>query len=216
VAAHRSFRRDPLRLFLLAWVLLVLGFFSASANKLPGYILPLVPAAAALLGLALDELDHAAGWLAACAILLVAFPIATPMLSAAVPAGLTRALFPPFRWFWLLPLAVAAAAWTLERGGRRLAAVLCIVTGATAGMVYLKYTAAPDLNSTASARALWERIAPSQAAICVDFLPRGLQYSLDYYSVTPLPSCADHPKPLWLSQLPGQPALLTPEPKPNR
>ncbi len=38
------------RLFALAWLIVPLGFFSVSGSKLPGYILPAVPAAALLIG----------------------------------------------------------------------------------------------------------------------------------------------------------------------
>ena len=48
------------------------GAFLHPVNKLPGYILPLLPAAAALMALALDEVPDARVWLAACAVLLVA------------------------------------------------------------------------------------------------------------------------------------------------
>jgi len=211
LAARRAFYRDPRRLFLLCWAILVLVFFSVSANKLPGYILPLVPAAAALLGEALGAARDAAPWLAACALLLVAFPIAAPLLPAAVSVGLFHAPWPGFQWFWLLPLAVAAASWILERRKRRLAAVLCIAAGATVGTAWLKYTAAPALDRAASARALWLEIAPRQAAVCVDWMPRAQRYSLDYYSTTPLPDCATELRPLWLSQLAGQPARLLPK-----
>ena len=52
---RRTAYRDPRRLFLLAWLLFGLAFFSLAPNKLPGYLLPLLPAAAALMGLALEE-----------------------------------------------------------------------------------------------------------------------------------------------------------------
>ncbi|HJT90320.1 MAG TPA: glycosyltransferase family 39 protein, partial [Bryobacteraceae bacterium] len=60
---RREAWRDPRRRFLLAWVLFGLLFFSASANKLPGYILPLLPAAAALAALGLSEAGNARAWL---------------------------------------------------------------------------------------------------------------------------------------------------------
>ena len=59
-------------------------FFSLSVNKLPSYMLPLLPAMAALLGIALDELADARLWLACCALLLVIFPIGAPVFAAAV------------------------------------------------------------------------------------------------------------------------------------
>ena len=57
LAAKRPAYRDPRRLFLLLWLGFGLVFFSAAANKLPGYVLPLIPAVAVLLGTALDEAE---------------------------------------------------------------------------------------------------------------------------------------------------------------
>src|SRR5206468_2021893 len=60
----RSFRRwraggpsndGRLRLFLWLWVLIPITFFSFSGSKLPGYILPIFPAIALLVGLELKE-----------------------------------------------------------------------------------------------------------------------------------------------------------------
>ena len=78
LAFRRSLYADSSRRYFLAWTVLWLLFFSKSANKLPSYILPMIPAAAALVGIALAEARKAAGWLAACAALLIAFPIAAP------------------------------------------------------------------------------------------------------------------------------------------
>ena len=41
---------DRLRVFALAWLLMPLAFFSFSGSKLPGYILPVLPAAALIAG----------------------------------------------------------------------------------------------------------------------------------------------------------------------
>ena len=215
LALRRAFFRDSRRLFLLAWAALWLVFFSASANKLPAYILPLIPAATALLGIALAEVRDAAPWLAACALLLVAFPVAAPLLPIAVSNGLSHAPLPRFHWTWLLPAAVAVLAWTLDRQGRRPAAILTIVAGATMGAVLLKVSAAPGLDRLVSARALRLQIGPPPTAVCVDWVPRKMQYSLDYYFVPPLPDCAQRPQPTWLHQLAGQMPMLGP-PKPRR
>ena len=213
---RRAFYTDSRRLFLLAWAALWLIFFSASANMLPSYILPLIPAVAALLGLALAEIGDAAPWLAACALLLIAFPIAAPLLPMAVSSGLSRAPAPHFQWTWLLPLAAAALVWTLDRGGHRLAALLTIVTGAALGTVMLKEAAAPDLDRVASARALRLQIGPGEGqSICVDGVLRGMRHSLDYYFVPPLPDCRQASRPLWLHQSPGQAPALEPS-RPGR
>jgi 4-amino-4-deoxy-L-arabinose transferase-like glycosyltransferase len=49
---------DTVGLFLLLWLLIPLAFFSAAATKLPGYILPIVPAGALLVALFLSPLPH--------------------------------------------------------------------------------------------------------------------------------------------------------------
>ena len=46
---------DRLRLFLWLWVLTTIGFFSFSGSKLPGYVLPIFPAIALLVGLELEK-----------------------------------------------------------------------------------------------------------------------------------------------------------------
>ena len=110
-------------MFLAVWALAVLVLFSISVNKLPGYILPLLPAAAALMALALDEVADARVWLAACAVLLVAFPITAQVLPAAVLNGLSRAPRPVFQAVWLAAArggaaGVAAGSARKTRGGR--------------------------------------------------------------------------------------------------
>jgi 4-amino-4-deoxy-L-arabinose transferase-like glycosyltransferase len=209
---RRAAYRDPRRLFLLAWVVFGMVFFTAATNKLPGYLLPLLPAAAALMGMALDKVEtesaHAGPLLACCAALLVAFPVAARMLPAALATGLLKAPLPAFQATWLLAGGVAAAAWLLESRARRLAAVLLIAAGATAGTVYLKRVAAPELDRTVSARALWREISSRVDEVCVDRIERNWRYGLNYYSGAPLPECSGQPRPWWVRQSPGKPPNL--------
>ena len=200
---------DPRRRFLLAWFAFGLVFFSAATNKLPGYVLPLLPAAAALMAARLDEVADARGWLAACALLLAVFPIAAPVVPEAVANGLSRAALPQFNWTWLPPLGLAAGAWLLEGRSRRLAAALSVALGAGAGIVYVKRTATPELDRLASARALWRTVAPRAAEVCVNGLKRDIRYSLNYYSVVPLPECSAQPRPLRIIQPQGRPPELS-------
>jgi 4-amino-4-deoxy-L-arabinose transferase-like glycosyltransferase len=206
--ARRGAWKDRRRAFLLLWVLWGFVFFSISANKLPGYILPLFPAAAALMALGLEEAADARPWLAACALLLVAFPLAAQMLPVAVADGLSHASLPRFEWSWLLPVAVAAAAWMF--GNRRLAAVSTIAVCATAGVVYLKAATLPDLDRLASARSLWRRIEARADHTCIAGVQRNWRYGLNYYSLMPLPDCTADPKPLEVRQTANQPPHLAP------
>jgi 4-amino-4-deoxy-L-arabinose transferase-like glycosyltransferase len=192
---------DPRRRFLLILVVWGFIFFSIPINKLPGYLLPLFPAAAALLGLALDEMEDARPWLAACAALLVVFPIAAAILPAAVAGGgLSKATWPQFQIWWLAPLAMIPAVWILEARGLRLAAAACIAAGVTAGAVYLKQTAPAALDATPSARVLWREVEPRAASVCLDHVDNSLQFGLNYYAHTDLPECADDPKPVRVRQ----------------
>jgi 4-amino-4-deoxy-L-arabinose transferase-like glycosyltransferase len=203
LAARRPAWRDPRRVFLLAWFLFGLAVFSISVNKLPGYVLPLLPAVAALMAVALDEARSARPWLIGCALLLAAFPIAAPILPEAAANGLSRAPRPAFHWTWLLPAAVAAGVWVLESRYRRLAATMLVAAGAAAGMLYVKSTATAELNRVESARALWQEIAGRAGEICVDNINRAWRYGLNYYSITPLPECSEQPRPLRIVQAPG-------------
>jgi 4-amino-4-deoxy-L-arabinose transferase-like glycosyltransferase len=206
--ARRKIYRDRQRVFLAVWVLLVLVLFSISVNKLPGYILPLLPAAAALMALALDELPDARVWLVACAVLLVAFPITAQVLPAAVLNGLSRAPRPVFQAVWLAPAAVALMAWLLEVRGKRIAAVLVVAGGAALGIAYLKTLAAPELNRSVSARGLWREIDKRAGDVCIGNVKRDWEYGLNYYFVTPLPDCGRESKPLQVLPAPGGRAYL--------
>jgi 4-amino-4-deoxy-L-arabinose transferase-like glycosyltransferase len=206
----RSLYRDRQRLFLAIWVLVVLVLFSISINKLPGYILPLLPAAAALMALALDEARDARIWLAACALLLAAFPVTAQVLPAAVLNGLSRAPIPVFQTVWLAAAAVALLAWLLEGRGKRVAAVLAVAAGAAVGIAYLKSVATPELDRGVSARGLWREIGGRASDVCIGNVKRDWEYGLNYYSVTPLPDCEKQPKPLQVLPAPGGRAYLRP------
>ena len=200
--------QDSRRAFLLVWFLLTLAFFSIMWNKLPGYILPVMPAAAALAGIQLDKIENARGWLAACAVLLVAFPIAAQLLPAAMLHGLSHAAKPAFHPLWLAPLPVALAAWILDTRGRRLAAVVTVAAGAGIGIAWLKATDAPELERTVSARGLWRQTGGRADDICIGDLKRDWIYGLNYYANRELPDCENEPKPIKLVPAPGDGAVL--------
>ncbi len=199
---------DPRLRFLSAWVLFGLLFFSAATNKLPGYLLPLFPALAALAGVALDRVREARPWLAACALLLLAYVIAGPMLAPAVSNGLSQAPLPAFHWTWILPLAVAAAAVALDTRGRRLAAVFGIAAATAAGVAWLKLDTVPQVDRLASSRSLAAEIAPRVSQTCAGDIGRDWRYGLAFYLHAPLPDCASAPRPIRVEQQPGQPPHL--------
>jgi 4-amino-4-deoxy-L-arabinose transferase-like glycosyltransferase len=202
--------REPRRRFLAVWVLFGLTLFSASANKLPGYVLPLLPPLAALAALALEELEDARGWLAGCAALLVVFPIAAPILPAAVANEWAAAPKIAFHWTWLLPAIPVAAVLALEARGRRVAAVLTIACSVAAGFAYLKVRAEPEIARIATARGLALEVRRHEGEVCVGQLKRDWQYGLRYYLGAALPSCEVNPKPFRILQTPGRPPAVVP------
>jgi hypothetical protein len=143
--------------------------------------------------------------MAVCGLLLVSFPIAGRMLPGALLAGLSRTPLPAFNWMWLLPLPLAAAAWTLARSERRLAAVACVACGAALGVLYLKRDVMPEVDRVASARPLWQRLSAQADRACVEPIHRNWRYGLNYYSVVPLPDCPAASRPLHVFQAPGRP-----------
>jgi 4-amino-4-deoxy-L-arabinose transferase-like glycosyltransferase len=183
--------------FLLLWIVFGLVFFSASANKLPGYLLPLVPAVCALMGVALAEARTATWPLTASAALLALVPVVAAVLPDALVRGLSRAQATGVPWLAFLPvLAIAAAVWALERSGRRLVAVGLIAGAVLGGVLYLQAVTFPMLDRTVSARGLWKQIASRSGEVCVGEVNRAWHYNLDYYSGGPLPDCEEAPRPI--------------------
>lgn len=113
--AREALRRDPISLFFLIWFAVVLVFFSVSRSKLPPYIFPALPAAAALAARGLERRGASGLWRAhaALAAILISACVAIPDVRAtiraeslaplalagalAVLAGAALALFPAHR-----------------------------------------------------------------------------------------------------------------------
>jgi 4-amino-4-deoxy-L-arabinose transferase-like glycosyltransferase len=204
--SQRSLYSDMRRSFLLVWAVFGLIFFSAARNKLPGYVLPLVPPLAILAGIALA---NARRWvLIATAALLVLIGPITAILPAALAAGVSRSAVPPFQGIWLVPALAGPVVWYLDRALSRPAAAILLALAITAGVTGVKLRAFPEIDRAASARPLWTAIAPIRDRVCVVRLHRSLRYGLNYYSVTPLPDCHQEPREIEITQDPGQPPRL--------
>ena len=177
--------------FLLAWLAWGFLFFSVSRNKLPGYLLPLLPAAAALIGIALAEARERsvkiAALLAASGLLLWFATGLQDFLPQALMAGATRAPFhPPIAW--ILPALIAAVALALlERAGKRTVAVALLVIPITAWVIQIVWQVYPVLDRDVSARSFWR--SHSSSISCIPESNRSLRYGLDYYAGRDLPSC---------------------------
>lgn len=183
--------RDRRAAFLLTWFAFGFVFFSASRGKLPGYLLPLVPPLAALMGLAIDlsrERGRAAvACIAAGAVLLWLVPTFQDALPRALISGLGRTPI-HFSFAWLVPVAaLAALCGLLEFYGRRGAAVALLALSMTVLITRFIWQDFPALDREVSARARW--IASSETITCIPHDTPFLRYSLDYYAGQGFPDC---------------------------
>ncbi|MCW5966482.1 MAG: phospholipid carrier-dependent glycosyltransferase [Bryobacterales bacterium] len=195
----RAFWRDRRLHFFAAWLGFGLLFFSASTNKLPGYLLPLLPAAAAILGLALSRLPRARWILGSVALSAAAFALAGGLLPEALSVGLRRTSVDSIPWLQAAPsLLVAAAVIWAERQGRRHTALALLVALIAANVGLLKFHALPSIRKTASVVELWAELAPQADAICIERIHRSTEFGLRYYSHGRISLCVEVPRPLRL------------------
>ncbi|MDQ6707856.1 MAG: hypothetical protein M3Z85_18005, partial [Acidobacteriota bacterium] len=208
VIFRRDLYRDPRVLFLLLWLIFGFLFFSAAANKLPGYLMPLLPAAMALAGIGAARARSAGGPLFASAILLALTPLIVAILPLALAAGSFRLRFlaqSSWKQFWVVAAGTVLAGtivWSLDSHGRRDAAFASLAVLTILSVVYLETAAFPAIDRAASARPLWRELKSRNLPACVGNIDRTWAYGLNYYSVLPLPDCRSSNAPLAI--LPGQ------------
>jgi len=177
--------QEPRRLLLLLWFAFGLLFFSASTNKLPGYVLPLLPAAAALIGIRMATAPIR--FVLPLSVLLMALgPVAAAVLPAAIASGLSRASAADVWWPGVVAAVLCAAgiAWWERRDFP--AAMDGSVLAVACGMVWLIGVSFPAINLAASARPLWE-----SGVRCQNDHLRGVRYGLNYYAGRELPACGE-------------------------
>ena len=182
---HRSL--DPLSCLLVIWMLVILCFFSISKSKLPGYILPAVPAALLLLGnyaeekarerigpvlVALHATLTASLVYAALALPYLILNHRLPRGAAGVLPSLTAALF----------IGVTTAVLMLRTGwpGLRVATVVPAILTLSIAL----RLGAPALDETLSARPVADRLAGlsgRQLPVAVLLVPRELEFGLEFY-----------------------------------
>jgi hypothetical protein len=189
----KTYQDERIR-FLVFWLLFGLVFFSAAQNKLPGYVLPLLPVLAIVLAVALDKTPTAGWWAGACVVLLIAAPAIAALLPDALLSGVTSAHFSFARIFadlvrgWPFVLAAGGIfwlAWLLKREQAMLAAAL----SALAAVAYFKIAVLPVLDQRYSVREFWRTNAAHIENPCVQNVRRDWIYGLNYYAGHPLPEC---------------------------
>ena len=136
-------RRDRADLFVLAWLLAPLLFFSLAGSKLPGYILPCLPPLAILMGRAADRLvqgERAGTRLAGVITVVLGGLVAAGLIVLARGGERAWPLFVPVgAWTLLLALAFSA------RIGRAPDAALRLMRVGAAGLLVLLTGAAPPV-----------------------------------------------------------------------
>ena len=197
VLARKATYEDVRMRFLGAWLVYGFVFFSASQNKLAGYLLPLMPGLAVLLAVGLDQLvekTKIAPWLlASSAALLVILPTVVLALPQAMLAGVGRthinvALGLPF-------LLIAVPVWLLSRSGKPSLAILAAGMGVVFGVAYFKGAAFPELDDRVSVRGFWREHHAEAAMACVENVGRTWEYGLNYYAERPFHACSPGESP---------------------
>lgn len=180
---------DQRRRFLVSLVMFGFVFFSICLNKLPGYLLPLFPAAFALLGAHFETKPIAQvsrWWLFPSACLIALIPLLVSVLPVSLARGrISVAAFhiPRAEWFYiLLPIAALALA---RRSWAGTVLVLCLV----AGTIYLKVQCFPVLDEMASPRGLWREIRNQSNSLCDAGTNREWLYGLEFYRGSSIEDC---------------------------
>lgn len=187
--ANRGSASDPRRQFLAATSVFGVALFSVSLNKLPGYILPILPCLFAYIG---AQFEHRAvgrtsrGILSACAVLIATIPIVAVILPDSLSSGhyaFTAAHLNRTAAFYIA--APVAAVFLGRRPWIGPLLVLCVV----ASGMYLKTFADPVLNEDVSARGLWSEIRDKAGSLCDAGTNREWLYGINFYNGAALPGC---------------------------
>jgi len=169
-------------------------FFSLATNKLPGYLIPLLPPIAALCGLSLHRVRFAAPWLMLPTLTLAWVPVAGAMLPVALASGIRKAWpveqIVKFRAALLmLPLMFASGAELLaDRASKRHWAVGGVFLLTVLSVIWLKVGTLPAVDDAASARRMF-RSTPKGVVVCAGPMPRAWRYGLNYYFERAVPDC---------------------------
>ena len=179
-----SLRQDARIRTLAAVVIFGFVFFSASVNKLPGYLLPLMPATFALLGLGLSRAMRPAIAVITPVLLLGALPLISGIAPRVlVSHGLWSSNIPWMRGaLWLIAAGVVGI--VLARFVPKQAFGAAMALAALAFLCFQLLTF-PEFDALASARPLWRTERPQ----CAPAVSRDMLYGLYYYSGRQIPGC---------------------------
>ena len=183
--------RDARLKFLAVWLALAFVFFSASQNKLPGYMLPLLPPLSVLLGVALAWARHTRIPLFCSAMLVASTPVIVKLLPEALANGLSRSRVQTDSLWWTIPfVAMAMLCLTLELKSRRTEALLVALGSIFLATVYVKAQSLPLIDEAVSVRPFYRQHANWLEGLCLAEVHRDGAYGLAYYAGRSFPLCA--------------------------
>lgn len=190
----RHFRKDARVQALAGVVVFGMLLFSAALNKLPGYVLPLVPALCVLMALATaitkesgtgdTEKTGLSFYLVAVSALIGLFPAMTDVVPVALGHGFHAASIPWGSAALAVVLAAAAGVAVFRALAHR--GLFAIALLAAIGYLWFEAAALPSLDRSASARPLW---LSSHPACGPRGASRNLLYGLYYYSGKQVADC---------------------------
>ena len=210
---RESLWSEPRLRFLTAWAILPVVFFSLSVNKLPLYILPVLPALSILIAVGWRRQPRWA-YLAVAGCSLILLPLAGALLPKALADGITRA----WAEFSLGALATSVIAGAAAVGLACLAAIKspkehaipAVAAVAALSLALLKFQAYPAISQAAGVR---EFVAANQKQLveaCIGDVRRHVAYGVSYYAPgLSLPSCEEQPRSY---RIEGDPPQLIPTP----
>ena len=186
---------EDLRTYLTVWLLLPIAFFSLSQSKLPGYILPAIPAGTILLANFVwrreQEGEKPSAWLGLLHALLSAAMLVAALV---VPFKLLKLPLPGKVIIVAVALAVTAilSLWlSLRMQGYRVLRFVTLVPVVIAFALLLRGTA-PIVNLLQSARpveaAIHQSVLGQIPTIAVYDVPPGVRYGLAFYLNQPIAS----------------------------
>jgi 4-amino-4-deoxy-L-arabinose transferase-like glycosyltransferase len=188
---RKSLPGDSFAIFACCWLILPVIFFSISQSKLPGYILPAIPAGSLLLAEYLGRYmkQNAAAPSAKGLVILHSVLAAAPIVPALLIAYLVSQHHLPSGRPLALALAIAIALWagitlTLVRStGLHLLRFVTLIPVVLAVGAVLKLGSAP-IDQVLSARPVAQEIAAFQThplPLAVYQIRRDLEYGLTFY-----------------------------------
>jgi 4-amino-4-deoxy-L-arabinose transferase-like glycosyltransferase len=158
-------------------------FLSAVLNKLPHYVLPLVPSLCVLMALGVLKQRRPFLALILPVTLLGLLPVASQVLPGALAHGIRSSAVsfgPALVWVPVAGLAGVAIAFGLRRHSLAFAPA-----AAALAFTWLHWTLYPVLDRAVSLRSVWMATQPG----CLDSTNRSREYGLQYYAARKLPPC---------------------------